>query len=131
MHIMPPYAALLALLFVFLSVRTLLLRKKLQIAVGDAGDKSMIRAMRVHANFAEYTPLALVLALMLELAGDYPVLVHVVCACLLVGRISHAYGVSQVKEDYRFRVTGMYLTFASIAGSAVSMLAIQGARLIS
>ncbi len=131
MHITPLYAALLALLFIFLSVRTLLLRKKLQIAVGDAGDKSMIRAMRVHANFAEYTPLALVLALMLELAGAYPVLVHVVCACLLVGRISHAYGVSQVKEDFRFRVTGMYLTFASIAGSAVSLLAIQGARLIS
>lgn len=131
MHITPLYAALLALLFIFLSVRTLLLRKKLQIAVGDAGDKSMIRAMRVHANFAEYTPLALVLALMLELAGAYPVLVHVVCACLLVGRISHAYGVSQVKEDFRFRVTGMYLTFASIAGSAVSLLAIQGARLFS
>lgn len=131
MHITPLYAALLALLFIFLSVRTLLLRKKLQIAVGDAGDKSMIRAMRVHANFAEYTPLALVLALMLELAGAYPVLVHVVCACLLVGRISHAYGVSQVKEDFRFRVTGMCLTFASIAGSAVSLLAIQGARLFS
>lgn len=131
MHITPIYAALLALLFFFLSVRTLRLRKTLRIGVGDGGDKAMIRAMRVHANFAEYTPIALLLAFMLEMTGTYSWLVHVVCACLLVGRISHAYGVSQVNEDLRFRVAGMALTFLSLLGSALSLLLIHGNRMVS
>jgi len=61
MHIVPLYAALLALIFVALSVRTLRMRRRLRIAVGDGGDTALLRAMRVHANFAEYVPLSLLL----------------------------------------------------------------------
>jgi uncharacterized membrane protein YecN with MAPEG domain len=50
---MPPvtpfYAALLAFLFFALSLRTLRLRRRLKIAIGDSGDESMLRAMRVPA----------------------------------------------------------------------------------
>jgi uncharacterized membrane protein YecN with MAPEG domain len=42
------YAALLALLFVALSMRALRLSSRLCIAIGDAGNESMLRAMRVH-----------------------------------------------------------------------------------
>ena len=69
MNITPFYAAILALLFFALSVRTLRLRRKLQIVIGDAGNPHMLRAMRVHANFAEYAPFTLLLAFMLELQG--------------------------------------------------------------
>ena len=69
MRVTPLYAALLALLFVALSVRTLRMRRGLGIAVGDAGDARMLRAMRVHANFAEYVPLALVLMYLLDARG--------------------------------------------------------------
>ena len=57
LKIIPIYAALLALLFLALSVRTLRLRRRLNISVGDAGNTKMLRAMRAHANFAEYVPL--------------------------------------------------------------------------
>ena len=76
-HIVSLYAALLAFAFVGLSIRTLRLRKRLRIVIGDAGDTSMLRAMRVHANFAEYVPLALVLILLIEAAGGAAWLVHV------------------------------------------------------
>ena len=56
MRITSFYSALLALLFCALSLRTLLLRRKLRVAVGDAGNLQLLRAMRVHANFAEYVP---------------------------------------------------------------------------
>ncbi|WP_421869681.1 MAPEG family protein [Motiliproteus sp.] len=116
--ITPLYAGLLALLFVGLSVRTLLLRRKLRVAVGDGGDKALLRAMRVHANFVEYVPISLILIAMLELSQISPVVVHALGLCLLLGRLSHAYGVSQLKEDFRFRVFGMALTFAALVSAA-------------
>ena len=50
-YITPFYAAIAALIYMLLSVRTLLMRKKLQIAVGHGGAENMLRAMRVHGNF--------------------------------------------------------------------------------
>ena len=124
MHITPLYAAILGLLFVVLSVRTLRLRRRFQIAVGDAGNQQMLRAMRVHANFAEYAPITLLLIFMLESAGAHATLVHILCICLLLGRLSHAYGVSQISEIYRYRVFGMAMTFTALVSAAVSLIVI-------
>ena len=122
MHIVPLYAAILALLFVGLSVRTVRLRRNLKIAIGDAGDPAMLRAMRVHSNFAEYVPLALLLIYFVEVGAAPGALVHLLGFGLLLGRLSHAYGVSQIKENYRFRVFGMAATFAVIVAAAVYLL---------
>ncbi len=123
----PIYAAILALFFVFLSVRTLRLRRQLKIAIGTGDSELMLRAMRVHSNFAEYVTLALLLALMLELLGGHLLAVHFVCMALVLGRISHAYGVSRTNEDYRYRVFGMALTFTSICTSSLILLFISAA----
>ena len=123
--ITPLYGALLALLFIALSVRTIAARRALRIAVGDAGNPEMLRRMRVHANFAEYVPLTLLLFYMLEMQGAPPWLLHGLCLCLLAGRLSHAYGVSQVRETFSFRVSGMAMTFAALGGSALVLLVAQ------
>jgi uncharacterized membrane protein YecN with MAPEG domain len=125
-HAMPItsfYAALLALLFVALSVRTLRLRRRLRIAIGDAGNPQMLRAMRVHSNFAEYVPLSLIALLLLEMQGAVAWLVHGLGLCLLCGRLAHAYGVSQPNETFRFRIAGMALTFATLVAAASYLLA--------
>jgi uncharacterized protein len=121
-HIPAIYAAILALMFVGLSIRTLGMRRRLKIAIGDAGNPEMLRAMRVHSNFAEYVPLGLLLILLAAGSGADPMLVHFLGLTLLVGRISHAYGVSQSRENYRFRVAGMALTFTSLITSALYLL---------
>jgi len=123
------YAALLALLFVALSVRTLRLRRRLRIAIGDAGSTEMLRAMRVHSNFAEYVPLSLLLIYFAEVSGAPLLLVHALGLCLLAGRLSHAFGVSQLREDFKFRVFGMAMTFTVLGVSAGYLLLLQGARL--
>lgn len=84
-QITPVWAAALALLFVILSARTLLLRRKLGIALGDSGNETLHRAIRVHANFAEYVPLTLLLAVLLELGGARALLVHAVCCPIAPG----------------------------------------------
>jgi uncharacterized membrane protein YecN with MAPEG domain len=122
MHVVPLYAGLLALLFVGLSIRTLRLRRRLRIAIGDAGNQTMLRAMRAHANFAEYAPIAIVLMYLVEITGGSGAFVHILGASLLAGRIAHAVGVSQVDEKYAFRVIGMALTLTSIIAAAVRLL---------
>ena len=54
--ITPLYAAIIALIFVVLSFRTLLLRRRLGIAIGTGENPILTRAIRVHSNFAEYVP---------------------------------------------------------------------------
>ena len=82
----------------------------------------MLRVMRVHSNFAEYVPLALITLFMVETSGASFFLVHFLGGALLLGRISHAYGVSNVNENFFFRVSGMALTFTSILSSACYLL---------
>lgn len=122
MRILPFYAALFALFFVVLSVRTLRLRRRLRIAIGDSGDERMLRAMRVHANFAEYVPFTLLLLLLVDMQAASSLLLHGLCLSLLAGRLSHAFGVSQTNENYHFRVLGMALTFTAIGGCAAYLL---------
>jgi uncharacterized membrane protein YecN with MAPEG domain len=131
MYITPFYAALLVFLFFFLSVRTLRLRRKLQIPLGDAGNPQMLRAMRVHSNFAEYVPLALLLMFMFESVSALPALAHIFGISLLLGRLSHAYGVGQSSEDHRYRIFGMAMTFTALAGSAIGLVAVYLLELVS
>lgn len=120
--VVPGYASILAFIFFFLSIRTLRLRRKAQVAVGDGGNIQLLRAMRAHANFAEYTPIALLLITFMELEGLSHLLVHAHCVALLVGRCSHAFGVSQIREDFRFRVVGMTLTLTTILSSSAFLI---------
>ena len=122
MNTMPLYAALLALLFVALSIRTLRLRRRLRIGIGDAGNEQMLRAMRVHSNFAEYVPLTLFLIYLAEVQGAHALFIHALGLCLLAGRLSHAYGVSQANENYTFRVVGMSMTFTSLISASAYLL---------
>jgi uncharacterized membrane protein YecN with MAPEG domain len=122
MRILPLYASLLALLFVALSIRTLRLRRSLRIAIGDSGNTAMLRAMRVHSNFAEYVPLSLVLIFIAESQAAHPYFIHALGLALLIGRVSHAYGVSQSKENYAFRVFGMAMTLTTIITCSAYLL---------
>lgn len=121
-QIIPFYASLLVLLFIFLSVRVVRVRRSLQVSIGDAGDKHLLRAMRVQANFAEYVPIALLLLLALELQVFYPWALHLLGAILLVGRLLHAYGVSQAREQLGFRIAGMACTFAVMLLAAAILI---------
>jgi len=116
------YAALLALLFLGLSVRVIRLRQAFQVALGDAGEKSLKRAIRVQANFTEYVPLCLLLLYFVESGQAPAALMHGLGVALLMGRSLHAFGVSHVEENLRFRVAGMAITFGVLLLSALYLL---------
>ncbi len=87
--ITPIFAAVLSFIFIFLSVRTLLIRRRLKIAVGDSGKLEMLRAVRAHGNFAEYVPLTLLLIYFVEQAQAHSWLVCALGGVLTLGRVSH------------------------------------------
>lgn len=118
------YALPLCVLYVVLSYRVIGIRKRLRVGLGDGGDSSLNRAIRVHGNFSEYVPLALIVIALVEINGAWPWLVHILGLLLLAGRCAHAWGVSQPVENFRFRVFGMLSTFAvMVGGAAVALLA--------
>ena len=89
-----------------------------------------MRRVRAQGNFAEYAPLSLILIAFAEIQGLPPLLVHGLGLALLVARGLHAFGLSRTPEDYRFRVTGMSLTFAVLALGAVANLVLSLNRLL-
>jgi uncharacterized membrane protein YecN with MAPEG domain len=127
MRITALYAALLAPLFVVLAIRVIAIRRSARVAVGDGGDAELSRRMRVQANFAEYVPFALLLLALAEGLGGPGWMIHALGLALLAGRLSHAWGMSQAREVFGFRVGGMVATFSVILLAA--LLCLWGALL--
>lgn len=113
------YASLLAALFILLSIRVIAQRREARVEIGPGESKELLRRMRVHANFAEYVPFALVLMILAESLKVPSPLIHLTGLVLLAGRTVHAYGLSQNPHIMRLRVWGMGLTFAAIALAAL------------
>ena len=115
------YAPIFALFYVILSITVIRIRRQEKVGLGSGGNKAVERAMRVHANFTEYVPLTLLLLLILEQLGGNVLLLHVLFLILLAGRLIHAWGVSRQREDFRYRVSGMAMTFATIIASSIAI----------
>ena len=119
------YAGLLTLLFLVLSFRTIGARRSARVEIGDGSDQELLRRMRVHANFAEYAPLALVLMGLAESLKLPGIWLHAIGAVLLLGRAVHAYGLSQTPHVMQMRVFGMMATFTALIASAAACLVLS------
>jgi uncharacterized membrane protein YecN with MAPEG domain len=115
-----PFAALLALLLLALSVRVIRERSRVNAPLGDGGDARLRRAMRAQGNCAEYTPLGLLLMAVAELNGAAAWLLYLVGAALLAGRLLHALAITRDPEPLRARVAAMALTFTALGLAAMA-----------
>lgn len=114
------YASLLVPLFLVLASRVIRARRGARVAVGDGGDRALMRRMRVQANFAEYVPLALLLLALAESLGTNAWLSHGLGIALLGARLAHALGMSQAEENFAFRVAGIATTFGVLGIGALA-----------
>ena len=128
MHITAFYVGLFGLVYVALTLRVVGVRKAKHVALGDGNDPGLIRRIRAHANFAEYVPLVMILMACAESNGALPVILHPVGILFLAARLAHAYGLSQLDENFKFRIFGMMGTMASLAILSLTCigLAIRG-----
>jgi uncharacterized membrane protein YecN with MAPEG domain len=129
--IVPFYAAVLGLIFIFLSARVVVARRLFRIRLGSGGQEVLERRIRVQGNFAEYVPLTVILLTFLELYGATKWLVHALCIGLILGRCLHAYCVSRIDEDIRQRRAAMVLTFGALAIAAIGVVFYSVQRLFA
>ena len=118
------YASLLAILFITLAINIIRLRYQYKTGIGDGGHETLEKAIRVHGNFAEYIPMALLMLGLYEINGADPSVLHVLEASLFIGRILHAVGLSKTKGVSKQRQIGMISLFIVMV-----ILAVENIRL--
>ena len=118
------YAGLLGILYIGLAINIIRLRLKFQIGIGAGGNEFLAKAIRVHGNFAEYTPMALILLGCYELNGASAMMLHAMGGLLVLGRVLHVVGLNKTIGASKQRQIGMLSTFLVIL-----VLAIENIRL--
>ena len=113
------YAAACALFLVFLSVRVIDMRRRHRVSVGHGDAPELERAMRVQANFTEYTPLVLVMLALAELQGLPGWALHLAGLGFVAARVLHFLGFRSSEAPGQFRMLGMALTFGVLITLAV------------
>ncbi|HEX2842907.1 MAPEG family protein [Hyphomicrobium sp.] len=124
------YASLLAFLFILLSARVITQRREARVEIGVGESVELLRRSRVHANFAEYVPMALLLIGFAESLKAPSIVLHSLGLALVIGRYMHAYALSQTPHILNLRVAGMSLTLVTIGLAAFLCFALAGINLV-
>lgn len=124
-HITLLTAGILGLIYTGLSVYVSMQRGSSKVMIGDGtttpGAENLLVAIRMHGNFSEYVPLALILLGGIEFAGAASWLIWLFAILLVAGRVSHALGMRQGTSN-TMRATGSLLTYVMILGSSLTAL---------
>jgi len=116
------WAAILGLLSLALAARVVQGRVSEKVIFGDGSSVVMQQRIRVHANFVEYVPLALLLLLLLELNIGSRLLIHLLGGSLVLARLLHAFGLSTSTGTTPGRFVGTVLTWLVIAAECALLL---------
>ena len=93
------YTAVLGLLAASLTVNVIVNRVRAKVDFADGGVAALGQAIRAHGNFAEHTPIALLLIGLVEAFG-YPALaVNGLAAVFLLGRLLSAFGLNRTLKQ--------------------------------
>lgn len=122
LHAAALWSGLSILLLVVLSFRTIFTRKRLKVSFGDGGNAELTAASRAFGNAAEYIPPYLAILILLALLDFQPVWIHAVGGAMLLGRVLHAWGLSQTKQPSFGRMSGMILTQLALIGGAGALI---------
>jgi len=106
--------SILAFIFVAISIKTIQFRRVYKVSMGDNGHQDLQMLIRSHGNFSEYVPITLILLLCAEANHGQWLLVSVLALLFVLGRVFHAYAFIFNKHHFKFRKSGMVLTFLCI-----------------
>jgi uncharacterized membrane protein YecN with MAPEG domain len=124
-------AGLHGLLLLVLLMPIVAARRGRRIGLGDGGDAVLLQRIRVHANFVEYVPFALLLLALLELGGLDRVWVAALGGVLFVGRVLHAIGLSRSAGVSFGRLWGTVLTWGMVLTASLMAIARAASALMA
>jgi uncharacterized membrane protein YecN with MAPEG domain len=111
------FTIIFIIFYLVLTVFTIKARRSTRIAYGDGNNKKLIRAIRAHGNFFEFTVFFIISSFLIEALDGDAIYLLIVNILFVLGRVSHAY--SMFKEKLQFRGIGMMITlFSYISNSA-------------
>ena len=120
MNISILFTIIFIIFYLILTIITIKARKSTKVAYGDDGNKELIKAVRAHGNFFEFTVFFIISSFLLEILDANQIYVLFVNIVFLLGRIFHAY--SMLKEKTLFRVIGMMATLNIYALNCIYLL---------
>ena len=110
-------AAAAALLHIWLSLRVSHLRRLHKVLIGDEGNRAVATRMRAHSNFAENTPIFLILLALIEHGIGSEFWLWAVAMLFIVARLLHAFGMDRPAPN-ALRVGGAALSWLVLLGLA-------------
>ncbi|MEO0495904.1 MAG: MAPEG family protein [Pseudomonadota bacterium] len=120
------YAAMIAILMAVLSTMTAMTRGKTGIALGDGGNSTMALSIRRFGNLSEYAAMAIVMLLLMELAGVNSFWLHAYGVSLVLLRLLHPFILFDTMEASSAMKAGRFIagagTAALLIASAVGLL---------
>jgi uncharacterized membrane protein YecN with MAPEG domain len=116
------YAALNALILLWLTMATALVRRKHMVVIGDGGVADLGRTMRGHANAIENIPVMLVLLGLAAALGAPTVAIHVLGATFTFGRAVHAWHFTHEWAAQWQRAAGFGLSLLTLGAAALGVL---------
>ena len=114
------YAAVLGLIFIALSHYVIAGRRRYHVGLGDGGHADLAARIRIHGNFAENVPLALILMMLVEMQGAPLLSLHAMGLIVIVARLMHIWALAQ--DSLRARVVGVTLTHTVIFTASVFLV---------
>ena len=112
------YAGVLTLIYLVLAVQIIRLRWKHRVGIGTGEAEELNIAVRIHGNFIEYVPLALILFATMEVQNASVGLLHGLGIALVIARLCHAVGLTRSAGVSLPRTIGVLTTFAVLLLSA-------------
>lgn len=120
-------AAGAAMVHVWHFVRCVRIRIARHISIGDGDNELMRIRMRAHANFAENTPLFLILLGLVELNDRSTLWLWVAGIAFILARVAHAFGMERPAPN-PLRAGGMLTTIGLVAGLAIYAIVLSYTR---
>ena len=120
MNISILFTIIFIIFYLILTIITIKERRSSKVVYGDDNNKKLIKAIRAHANFFEFTVFFIISSFLLEILDANQIYVLFVNIIFLLGRISHAY--SMLKEKISFRVIGMMATLNIYALNCIYLI---------
>ena len=89
----------------------------------EISEEKLQRNVRAHGNFSEYTPIFLILLVILEITGkssfNYLLIISLV---FLYGRLAHAICFAFYQSNPFLRISGMLFTYLSLVVFSIQLL---------
>ena len=112
--------AILLFIFIALSFNAAFTRRKSGLAVGEGDNETLLRAVRAHGNFTEFTPMFLISLIVVDQLSKNCDYVGILGLLFIIGRISHA--LSMFLKKGILRVIGMMLTLMPLISNLIYSL---------